>query len=349
MAYVYSNVPALDIAADDAISIPFLFHVPEPAPQSPMEEASQLSSLPPSLAIGARNLRGSNIDTQSSAIARYEVEARLYTGERVVRSVSAEIRIYITLAHVPPPVSLDDFPQEYICSFSKPLRREKQVGWFSSNANRFDGETQVTVTVLEPSAVRLDPGREQDHPVTITLTADFSVIKSSRGAKVTDQPPDNMDVVLNWLLESTTFISVVPMQEIPTRKEAFNSPFIASSTTSSPWRTAKMHLYRWNVVESCASSVTSHGSSAPFIAVPARGCCSSESATEHLRTKWRKEETLHLALTPPSDSIPSFFTPRLSRRYSLHLHFEFQDHEKAAHFNLQIPVQIIWVRGAAVR
>lgn len=349
MTYVYSNVPALDIAGVDAISIPFLFHVPEPVPQSPVEEASQILCFPPSLTVGARNLLGSNGDAQASAVARYEVEARLCTGERVVRSVPAEIRIYITLAHVPPPVSLDDFPQEYTCSLSKPLRRKKQVVWSSSKASRFGDETRLTVTVLEPSALRLDPRRDQDHPVIITLAAEFSVIKCSRGAKVTDQPPDNMDVVLNWLLESTTFISLVPMHQIPTRKEAFKSPFVASPTTSSPWRTAKMSLHRWKAVESCVSSITSHGSSAPLIAVPARGCSSSESAKEHLNTKWRKEETLHLALTPPSDSMPTFFTPRLSRRYSLQLYFEFQQHEKAAHFNLKVPVQIIWVRGASVR
>ncbi|TKA66984.1 hypothetical protein B0A55_11237, partial [Friedmanniomyces simplex] len=184
--------------ANPVVSLPFFFRVGDRNTDDP---DSPLSYLTPSLSVGKRNTLGTGTDARAYTTVRYEL-----------------------LEHLLPPIPLDDFPGEYICSSTKPLRSKKiaylGIGPWSSTQH-------LAVSVSEPAVIALDPGGEPLDSVTVALGVRLSLLGSDEHP---DLPPDSMDFSLEWALRSTTFISVVPMQAAPTHSQSVASPVLVAIT-----------------------------------------------------------------------------------------------------------------------
>lgn len=351
----HDNVPSFRIKDNDPIlTIPFSFHVPPPAPPDRIGESSPLPCYPPSLEVGKRYLSGTSSNVRAHGFVRYHIEARLYEGDRVVIARIADIKVLNTTTETPPPIPLDDFPDDYTCTLSKLIGSGKIKTWWSSRCNAPNPRMRLSVTIPEPAVLRLGHAlhRDQSTADAIDLVATINLKTFSINADEINMPPAELHVTMSWLLSTTTFVSVVPMENMPTLTETASDPYTARSSSSTPLRTAKMVLHDWlpavngsNHIprqEQGHQSLQSHQSQATTRPEPQKSDSSYEA-------HWHTSQNLHLTLPGLSKGSTTFSTPFISRRHCLLLQLECRSQGCAAvQFKFRIPVQIALTRTARI-
>jgi len=348
------------------LSIPFAFHVPTAAPQGRFGGPGQTSCYPPSLEVGKRYLSSPSSNIRSHGFVRYHVEARLYEGDRMIMARTADIRVLNTITELPPPIPLDDFPEEYACAVSKLLGSGKIKTWWSNRCNAHNSPMRLSITIPEPTVLRLgyDHSQQNNDPTTnaIELIAALNLKTFSLAADEIPAPPEDLHVTMSWLLKTTTFVSVVPMENTPTLAETASDPYIARSSTCTPLRTAKMVLRDWIPTSITSSdgisqpSPIDHASASAFQSapLPLPRCSSSFSGRPKksnisYEADWHKKERLHLPLPGIPECPTTFSTPYISRRHCLHLQLECRSPGCASVlFRFRVPVQIASTRTARV-
>jgi len=280
--------------------------------------------------IGRRDTLGTSTEAQACAFVRYELRAYLYAGDRVISSCQTDVRIHNTVTQCPPPVPSDDFPGEYTCSLARSLRSKKMA---YLGARAWNNTQQLSISVIEPAVVRLDPSRAPQDSVTIALGVRFCLASCQDADKHEGLRPDTMELKLDWALRSTTFVSVVPLQAAPTRKQSITSPVIVSTAKLSAKHAAKTTFSDW-------------GRTGDFPRTADGPQCRLHWTAGQKYSRWFKDEDLHILVPLPSDRSPTFFTPHLIRRYSLQLKLDCRIHGTAAtSFKFEVPIQIIWIQG----
>lgn len=319
---------------ESSVYVPFFFRVPGLPQEYECAGSTRITDFPPSLTIHERHQHDEYLRLQGSI--RYTVEAYLYTEDGHIDSCANEIRISNCSEEIPPPLALDDFPSEYKCTASGRLRRRKKKPWLNPHHSSSGKDEMLAIAVPEPPVVCLDRAQDLGRPLPIALSVTFTQSRLPRELQSWQAKPESLEVTLDWSLTATTFISIVPMHEIPTRERALLSPFIASSAKVIHYSSTKFVVDGWRQ--------------------GGQHCCNSDpvNPASAALLQWKgpelvADETLHLALPGGIDCSPTFFTPHISRRYSVRLVFESKlCKAPETRLELKVPVQLIRTRSGTM-
>ena len=141
---------------------------------------------------------------------------------------------------------------------------------------------------------------------------------------------------MTWSLKTTTFVAVVPMEEMPTRAETAANPYVTRTSTYTPAHTAKTILRGWRPVtfqhQEPETAGDEHGHVHQVPQAPA--------PTDY-EARWNTRQNFHLAVADTIDCLTTFSTPYISRRNTMQLQLEcFGWGATTAHFKLEVPIQI---------
>jgi hypothetical protein len=335
---------------DPILAIPFSFHVPPPAPPDHIGVSSPLPCYPPSLEVGKRYLSGTSSNIRAYGFVRYHIEARLYEGDRVAIARIADIKVLNIITETPPPIPLDDFPDDYTCTLSKLIGSGKIKTWWSNRCNVPNSRMRLSVTIPEPAVLRLGHALHRDESTAdaIDLVATINLKTFSFNADEINTPPGELYVTMSWLLSTTTFVSVVPMENMPTLTETASDPYTARSSSSTPLRTAKMVLHDWFPAVNASNHIPrqeqGHQSRQSHQSQPSTRPEPQKSDNGY-EARWQTSQNLHLTLPGLSEGSTTFSTPFVSRRHCLLLQLECRSQGCAAvQFKFRIPVQIALTR-----
>ena len=260
----------------------------------------------------------------------------------------ADIRVLNTTTETPPPIPLDDFPDDYTCTASKLIGNGKIKTWWSNRCNAPNPRMHLSIQIPEPAVLHLDHSLQKDTVNAIDLIAKINLRTFSFHVDEANAPPEELHVTMSWLLRTTTFVSVVPMGNMPTLTETASDPYTARSSSSTPLRTAKMVLRDW----SPATIETSAPTYQPFLndtPRPQLFAGTKDSPPKAYEAQWQASERLHLTLSGLSESSTTFSTPYISRRHCVHLQLECRSQNSAAvQFKFRVPVQIALTRTARI-
>lgn len=318
----------------DLLHVPFSFQVPQPG---------HGECYPPSLGIGTRYFRANSSSARTSACVAYEVAACIFDAQRVVSLRVAEIRAINAVSAMPPPIALDDFAGDYICTVSGVMRNGKVKNWWSGKTHHDHFDKKITITVLEPKVLQLRPETHHGDSkgVDVTATVDLTLLNVMPGKIET---PGDLEVIMTWTLETHTFIAVARMEHIPSLAEVSEDPFLGRRSTNTPPRTAKLVLRDW-----VSTSQMQNG------AIPVDQACSwsraqdNDLAYKNLESHWHTSEHLRLTLGQISVFSTTFYTPFLARRHNLRLEMKCRSSESTTStFSFRIPIQIALARQGSV-
>lgn len=124
--------------------------------------------------------------------------------------------------------------------------------------------------------------------------------------------PRKMDVRINSLLKAVTFISANKLDSQPTIKQSKDSSFLAAVPKFGRAYYRSLHLSHW-----------------------------TRNTASHYDVEWIAHALVWLPITENATPAPTFFTPYLSRRYSVSLRLEVKGEGKAV-FSLNVPLQIVY-------
>jgi hypothetical protein len=349
----HDNIRSIDMGENDPVlTIPLSFHVPPP---DRIGASNQIPCYPPSLEVGKRYLSGVSSNIRAHGFVRYHIEARLYEGDRVVIARIADIKVLNTITETPPPIPLDDFPDDYTCTTSKPIGSGKIKTWWSNRCNVPNPRMRLSVTIPEPAVLRLGHALRRDDSTAdaIDLIATINLKTFSFTADEIKVPPEELHVTMSWLLSTTTSVSVVPMENMPTLTETASDPYTARSSSSTPLRTAKMVLHDW------APATTNDTNPISILRQQQQHQQQQQQGEQPLtepptppngyEARWQTSQTLHLTLPGLPEGSTTFSTPYISRRHCLLLQLECRSQGSAAvQLKLRIPVQIALTRTARI-
>ena len=267
----------------------------------------QWSHLPSSLSVRSTSASDPYCPVQRlDAKASYMVQAHVFRNSEMIGSISREIRLFDSM-EPQPPTCLSDFSSEYMCEQKDALRKHifARVGVFST-------------AIAEPDPFLFCDGK--DFAMT-RLPISFAV----QGPNVEGRgdaliPTMTFNASIMWQLKTLTFMSVEPMNFVPTVLQARRTPSITLITTLGLRHQLKLALSGWK-------------RRPPNI--------SAFSNAQGIEQAWTIEEELALSIPRRCMLPPTFVTPHLSRRYSLGVHVKVAGYGKAS-VRLEVPVQIVY-------
>lgn len=274
--------------------IPFRFEMAKRPPNYSLNACSALANnetcLPPTLHLKPSR---SQIGAQATAHVSYYLDAHAVVDGLATCSVRKQVFVEDDTPSVPPPISTEDFPGEYNCSKSKRI----SGFWFQRRT--------LSVVVSQPSPVTFRA--HHDEAVVYGL---FRMYCSSPKGII----EQSTAVALQWQLQTTTFVSVVPMTKSPTVAQASRSHCIGVSKTHSKPSYLDMKLCRWH-------------------------------QTQELDGMWETAFQVVLVLRAPRDRLPTFSSPFLCRRYSLGFHLKVRPHVWT-NYELTVPLHVMYEANA---
>lgn len=303
-----------------------------------MGESSQTPCYPPTLAVGKGYLQGSGRNVRAHGSVKYKIEALLHCDDTVICAREADIKVVNCVNDLPPPIPLDDFPDEYRCAISKSLAGGRLKSWLSRKFIAPIPQPHMTIEVIEPQAICLVLGSPSDGPSTIDLTTTFRLSQLPHARSDAGFRPDIVHMTMDWSLKTTTFVAVIPMREMPARAETMSNPFIARTSVCTPERSGKMVLRDWQ------STYRQDG----LLGIPfdsgQEWCRESTEAPcgEEGRLEWYIEQRLYLTIDTTQECATTFFTPYISRRHTLQLRLGCHNMGNTmTQFKFEVPVQIV--------
>lgn len=303
-----------------------------------MDESSQTSCYPPSLVVGKRYLQGSGSNIRAHGAVTYRIEAFLHRGDDVICAREVDIKAVNGVDDIPPPVPLDDFPDEYRATVSKPLAGGRLRSWFSHKNIVAKARPHLSISVLEPQAICLVRGLQSESAETIDLMSMFRISLPQNMRADDCFRPDDVHMTMEWSLKTTTFVAVTPMQEMPTRAETMSNGFIGRISAYSAERSAKMVLRNWQ-------SSNRHDSPPEIASACGRMNCIDSSrlgVSKEDRREWLIEQRLHLTVATTQENATTFFTPYISRRHTLQLRLDCHTTgNPITQFQFEVPVQLV--------
>lgn len=295
------------------------------------------------MSVGKQYLQGAGSNIRAHDLVHCQVEVYLCTRSRVVCSRQADIEILNGVTNIPPPIPLDDFLNEYICTKSRSLRGGKIRTWFTQR-NVPRTRLCLTVETSEPQVLCLHPVPQNKRSESVDLEVEFYLSRIMETARFAHTQPDDMCVTVTWFLKTTTFVAVVPMEEMPTRAETAANHFVTRTSTYTPARTAKTILRDWRpvVFQHPVVEAAENAAYSPVIQVPQSPI---PTASE---TRWTTKQNFHLTIAKTIECLTTFSTPYISRRHTLQHQLECQIWGTTmAQFKLEVPIQVA-MRGDAV-
>ena len=278
---------------------------------------------------------------EGDCMISYKVLVRALRRRQVIASTVKNVKL-VPSSESRPPVCVADFPNEYALAKSRGIR---------SGFLGLQREGEMRLEAAEPVSLILSHVTDRVFlPVSLTLTHTIHH-SSRRGACRDDEPADVASGVCTAALISSTFISSVPRQSVPTLPEVSNSTSLGRKINVCAKAKVAVQFSKWQ-----ASSLTLHGSSPrscpsipPSITTdqplpPLPDETSSQTTQQHITS------TLMTLSFPNDDSylVPTFESSLVSRRYKLALDVHISKPHRA-HFRLTLPVQISYQKDRAQR
>lgn len=271
---------------------PFYFEIPNTSdPGHDLFKFNQFG-LPPSLHVASSPHVSLHNGTWASVDISYQLKAYAFCDGVLVFTGSQPIQLVPCVSSIPPPIAFDDLRSEYAMTRLQSLKRM---------FNKKGGTLEVSLSEPKPLSLRAD-GQSQLHTISIncrlsTVTKDIPLLCAT----------------IAWRLKSSTTVSTIPLQGMPTVRQITRSPFLDEITNRSQTKSTDLRLVDWT-----ACSDTPDG------------------------LQWKKLHRLWLDIPQPKDVVPSFFSTLASRRYSLELSIKVRGDGKAK-FKFDIPVQFVWI------
>jgi len=169
--------------------------------------------------------------------------------------------------------------------------------------------SRLTITASEPKPLEVRPHGD------LAMTA-FAFKFIMRNDTNDSSPPRMLDVRISSLLKAITFISVNKLSSQPTVKQSIHSPCLAAVPKFGRSYHRSLRVCHWT---------RGHG--------------------HQTGNDWIAHALVWLPITENATPAPTFFTPYLSRRYSVSLRLDVKGQGKAL-FNLHVPLQIVYPMGA---
>lgn len=221
----------------------------------------------------------------------YKLKAYAFRDDVLVFTGSQLIQLVPCVSSIPPPIASDVFNSEYAMTRLQALKKMFSKG----------GTLEVSLSEPTPLLLR-DDGQSQLHTISV----------SCRLSAVTKDIP-SLYATISWRLKSSTTVSTIPLQGIPTVRQTTRSPFLDEIISRSQTKSTDLRLADWTA-------------------------CSET----HERQDWKKLHKLWLDIPQPKDAVPSFFSTLASRRYSLELSIKIRGDGKAR-FEFDVPIQFVWL------
>lgn len=203
---------------------PFCFEIPTASDsQYDFFQANQYG-LPPSLKVSSFPYAGPDEDVSASVNVSYELKAYVYRDDVLVSGGSQPIQLFSFVSSIPPPIALDDFHGEYAMVRSRTLKK-----LFSSKGMLLE----ISLSEPKPLVLRTD-GQFCLHCIPISCHL-FG----------TTQEVPLLCATITWRLKSSTVVSTVSMQRMPTSRQIMLCPFLAEVVGLSPIKSTDLELTDW--------------------------------------------------------------------------------------------------------
>jgi len=315
--------PASDIASPPThASVKFNLALPKALPyvgQNPGDDDSHLSffshqgpRLPSSLSVGSVvPLPPSGYVQRNDIKVTYTMQAHAIRKGEVIGSISKEIRIFDG-TDPQPPICTRDFSSEYLCQQKRALRRII----FTKIGN-------LSIAIAEPKPLVFNSSSKglvsTKLPISFIFERPRTEARTDAGFSV-----EACHASLTWQLRNSTFASLEPMSSVPTVREVAQGqrgrlPSKVLITTLGLRHRLKLSLRGWQKTPGTFSVKNGH--------IPSE--------------IWTKQDELSLSMPREALPVPTFFTPYVSRRYSLLVQITVTGIGKAR-FRLEVPVQIVY-------
>lgn len=278
---------------------PFFFKVPQQilTPNGLKEGTDLVQYLPSSINVAFDN-RSQNPRVhgcRGKTNINYGIRVQLIRNGIVAVEVQRPITLFPTLDQEPP-VCTSDFPGEYKLFERKTLRTLFPF--------RRVGELLVQTSEATPFEFSCE---KQNASASVKIKLRYSRPDHNTA------PPEPFYGTVVSKLRSSTFVSVMPQQRMPTRKEAHKSPFMTQHTTYHMNHKRKLRFSQWKPVKS--NGKTSQGS------------------------EWESEATLAVEYSGDTFLEPTFASSLVSRRYALCMSVEIEGCGRTS-VDLLVPVHI---------
>jgi hypothetical protein len=185
--------------------------------------------------------------------------------------------------------------------------QEKRLKRFMSQGRR------LSICVSEPKPLVI----HQDKRATLAaFPIRFSVRHDPKRPNLL--PPGPLDVRINSVLKLSTYIAVGSMQSHPTLRNCQISPLLATISRNGRSYHRKLRLQNAAWKHESADAVR----------------------------EWAQDAVVWLPISEHASPTPSFFTPYLTRRYSVAMRIDVKSGEGSAVFHLNVPLQIVYASDA---
>ncbi|KAJ9373529.1 hypothetical protein DTO282E5_1684 [Paecilomyces variotii] len=280
---------------------PFCFKVPRQVltPNGLKEGTDLVQCLPSSMNVAFEN-RSPNSHVhgcRGKSKISYGIRAQLVRNGTVTVEMERPISLFPTLDQEPP-VCTSDFPGEYILSEKKTLR----ALW----PFRRVGELHVETSEATPFEFSSE---KQSASASVKIKLRYTRACHSCG------PPEPFYGTVISRLRSTTFVSIMPQQRMPTRKEAQRSPWMTKHSTYHMNHKRKLRFSPWKPAKSNGNTPMSQAS------------------------EWESEATLVVEYSGDTFPEPTFASSLASRRYALCMSMEIEGCGRTT-VDLSVPVSI---------
>jgi hypothetical protein len=185
------------------------------------------------------------------------------------------------------------------------ITQDKRLHTFWSRSGR-----RLTIATAEPRPLQVRQGVKV-HLAAVPLR--FALRKDPKRPK---SPPSTLSIRISSLLKAQTFISLGEMNTLPTVGLTKHSPYLAVVPRYSKAYDRKLKIREWKSIQ-----------------------IGDEGSKESV---WMCDTVIWLPVCEQSCLTPTFFTPYVSRRYSLSLQMEAKGADGKASFHLNVPLQVVY-------
>lgn len=275
-----------------------------------------LRDLPASFPCGERPQRSAVLQErcQGDCHVAYKLRVQALCQGEVLASSMQHIKIIPTLESRPP-ICVADFPGENALTKSRCLRAGF-LGMHRTGDWRLEAGEPVSLVL----------GNITDHfslSTSLNLTqTTYSNINGHEG-----KPKDVVDCQCTCSLISSTFISSVPRQSVPTMRELSTSNSLSRNRLVCAKTKIAVQFSKWREV-----AYTLHG----------------ENNSSEATTQWKSEAPVTLEFPNVRYLVPTFESALVSRRYKLAVDVQITKPRRTT-FHLTLPVQIYYRTNEARR
>ena len=243
----------------------------------------------------------SNSDPISAASVAYELRCKVRCAGILMGEVTRKLCIF-DYSDSTPPICVEDFESEYCLSTTISIRRRifQQIATIAFNS-------------IQPSPLVFTAGADSAS-TEIPISA---VLRSNAKASELINELNYIEVSVLWKLQTSTFVSISPLNSHPTISEALESRSLVRLVKTSKTTEYKTYWTDWCSLQ------------------PSKRFDIDEDLD------FTSKQTIRISLTSSSLLVPTTSLPNIFRRYCILLQLKFRYFGQSSSM-LKLPVQILY-------